>query len=102
MWFLKWLRRNKDKRVKESDWVIVAHATGPAIGEILAGVLRTANIPHYVHQETVGRVIGLSIGTIGMVTIHVPQAYEKEAIALLDDPTLDDYPPQIDEPSIKF
>jgi len=102
MRFLKQWIQNRDRGEKDGDWVVVAHATGPVDGEIIGGLLRTANIPYYVQQESIGRVLGLSIGPMGMVTVLVPIAYEKEAVALLDEPNLDDYPPQLDEPSIKF
>lgn len=82
------------------DWTIVAETTGMVEAEIIAGLLRTADIPCYIHQESVGRVMGLSLGAIGMVTVMVPTAFEEEALALLDDPAMDDFPPQLDEPTI--
>lgn len=101
MRFLK--RRDKDEDDGGGDWVVVAHATGPVSAEIVGGVLKTANIPYIIQQESVGRVLGLSIGSLGMITVLVPIKYEQEAVALLDEPNLDDYSaPQLDEPPIKF
>ena len=103
MRFLKrWVGNDDDDNGKDGDWVVVAHATGPVDGEIIAGLLRTANIPYYIQQESIGRIYGLSFGALGMVTVLVPIDYEREAVALLDEPNLDDYPPQLDESPIKF
>lgn len=90
------------KRRDDDLWVVVAHATGQPEAEIIAGLLRTAEIPCYVQQESVGRVLGISFGSLGLVAVLVPIAYEEEAIALLDSPTLDDGPLPLDGPSIDF
>lgn len=90
------------RRRSEEAWVVVANATGLAEAEILAGVLKTANIPYYVKQESVGRVLGIHLGALGMVELLVPARYAQEAIALLDTPTLDDLPPGLEGPTIDF
>ena len=90
------------KRRNDGAWVMVAHATGLAEAEIIAGLLRTAEIPSYIQQESVGRVLGISFGSMGLVKVLVPIAFEQEAIALLDEPTLDDLPPGLDGPTIDF
>ncbi|NDJ86082.1 MAG: DUF2007 domain-containing protein [Chloroflexi bacterium] len=87
---------------EEQEWVVVAYATGQVEAEIIAGRLRTADIPVYIHQESVGRVLGLSMGSLGMITVLVPARHEDEALSLLDEPTLDDLPPQVDGPTIDY
>jgi hypothetical protein len=94
---MRFLRR----RPAQKEWTVVAHATGLIEAEIIAGLLRTAEIPYLIRQESVGRVLGLTIG-LGMVTVLVPSQYEAEALALLDEPSLDDLPPMLDEPPLKF
>ncbi len=96
MRFLKPRKPNHD-----GDWVVVAHATGQTEAEIVAGRLRTEDIPCYIHQEGIGRVLGLSVG-LGLVTVLVPIQFEDEAVALLDDVSMDDLPPQIEDPPIHF
>lgn len=91
------------KRRRQKDaWVIVATTNGSAEAEIIAGLLKTADIPYYIQQESVGRVLGINFGTMGRVDVLVPQKFAPEAIALLDDPTLDDGPPGIEGPTIEF
>jgi hypothetical protein len=91
------------KRRRQKDaWVIVATTSGLTEAEIIAGLLKTAEIPNYLQQETVGRVFGISFGSMGQVNVLVPQKFAAEAIALLDEPTLDDAPPGLQGPIIDF
>jgi hypothetical protein len=83
----------------EGDWVVIANVVGLIEAEIVAGLLRTAAIPCYIHQESISAIYGLAFSAIEVL---VPAAYEAEAVALLDAPTLDDSATQIDEPPIGF
>ncbi len=88
------------RRRSNEEWTVVAETNGIVEAEIIAGLLRTADIPYYIQQESVGRVIGISLGAIGRVSVLVPTKFEAVAMALLDEPTMDDFPPQLDEPTI--
>lgn len=77
-------------------WATVAQTSNPAEAEIFAGLLRTANIPHYTQQESIGALHALSIGPLGQITILVPTSYEDEARALLSLNFSDDMPSDTD------
>lgn len=89
------------RRKDEGDWVVVAVAMGLTEAEIVAGLLRTAEIPCYLHQEGIGAALGISAGPMGFIQILVPSQFADEAFALLDD---DDPDPAdlIDGPTIDF
>lgn len=82
-------------------WVVVAETGGVIEAEILAGLLRTANIPYRIHQESMGRIMGLMLGALGQVTLLVPLQYEQEAVALLDEGNLDDFSLLLDPPPLQ-
>lgn len=87
---------------RKNEWVIVAETTNPVEIEIMAGLLRTENIPHYVQREGAGRAMGISIGLLGRILLLVPADHAEVAIALLDEAHLDDFHPLIEEPAINF
>lgn len=91
----------KRRRPKDA-WVVVAEASSLTEAEIIGGLLRTAEIPYQTHEiDAFARIIGISFGGES-VQVLVPAKYADEAIALLDEPTLDDTPPGIEGPTIDF
>lgn len=76
------------QRQADSDWVAVAYAADRLEAEIVAGLLRSFEVPVFIQQEAMGRIFGLSLGQLGMIKILVPAAYEHVAVTLLeeDDP----------------
>ncbi len=98
------------QRQANADWVVVAYAADRLEAEIVAGLLRSFEVPVFIQQEAMGRIFGLNLGQLGMIRILVPAAYEPVALTLLeeDDPNpdtlLDDgniiiYPEDLDENS---
>lgn len=94
---MSFLRRRPSN---EPEWVVVAYANSLFEAEVIAGLLKTANIPYHIHQQGVGLAFGLPPGSMGLIAVVVPTKYEEEAIALLDEPLLDDMPPSLDGPTI--
>jgi hypothetical protein len=82
----------------ENSWTVVAYATSLTEAEIIAGLLRTAEIPCHVQQDGMARAIGLTIG-LGAIRVLVPTKFEEEALFLLEE---DDPSSIIDEPAIQF
>ncbi len=73
------------------DWYVVAHATNLTVAEIPAGLLRSAGIPVYLFREAIGSsALPLTVGALAGVDIAVPEAYYREAKALLDEEDSDD------------
>lgn len=89
------------RRKDDGDWVVVAEVMGMIEAEIIAGRLRTADIPCYLHQASIGAALGISAGPLGFIKVLVPSQFEADAFALLDDET-DDFSTLIDGPTIDF
>jgi hypothetical protein len=86
---------SKDKIV----WMEVALTAGEMEAQIIAGLLRTAEIPSYIENGG-GLLSTLAFGQMGLpARVFVPEAYYETALDLLDE---DDDIPSLDEPGIKF
>ncbi|MBN1681820.1 MAG: DUF2007 domain-containing protein [Anaerolineae bacterium] len=80
----------------QTPWYVVDHAPGITAAEIVAGRLRTANIPVFLSREAAANsAIPLSVGLLGGVDVAVPEAFYAEALLLLegDETDLDELPP---------
>jgi hypothetical protein len=88
-------RRGPDKRT----WYVVAQTSDMASAEIVAGLLRSANIPVFLFREAISSALPLAYGLLGGVEVAVPEAYYGEARALLDADfeELDELPPETGE-----
>jgi len=79
-------------------WIEVAQTFGEMEAQIIAGLLRTADIPAYIEQG--GGLSASAFGQIGLpVRVYVPEAYYESALDLLDE---SDVPPSLDGPGIIF
>ena len=85
----------------QGDWIIVAYAMGIEEAEIVAGLLRSFEIPVFIQQEALGRAFGLTFGALGAIRLLVPARFEQAALALLEDDE-DDPSTLLDEPPIIF
>ena len=76
----------------EANWEVVYETNGSFLAEILRGLLEAQSIPVVLSQEGIGRVYGITIGTLGRTQILVPahdleraqqilQEYETNSIA---------------------
>lgn len=90
-------RRGPDNK----PWYVVASTAGMLEAEIIAGLLRSANIPLFLFREASSTAIPLSFGLIGGVDVLVPEDYYEEASALLETHEgriLNELPPDTDDP----
>jgi len=63
-------------------WMVVA--TGSYLeASIISGRLTSFGIPNHIHRESVGVVLGLSIG-LGEAAVVVPEAYYEAARLILE------------------
>ncbi|MCI0709750.1 MAG: DUF2007 domain-containing protein [Chloroflexi bacterium] len=92
---------NKLQHPEQEGWVVVGYATGLTDAEITAGMLRSFNIPVFIHQEAVARALGLTIG-LGMIRILVPAQFEEAALELLEANDRDDPTTSLDGPPLIF
>jgi hypothetical protein len=90
----------------DDTWIEVAQTLNQFESEIIAGLLRTADIPVYIESNPMGLPSTFfGIGSPGRV--YVPAQFYQLALDLLDssDDLLDesdnDFPPALDEPSIR-
>jgi hypothetical protein len=69
-------------------WMVVATASGIAEAAIIAGRLESLGIPAYIDRESLGAVLGLTVG-IGQARVVVPQQFYEAALAVLEpDPDI--------------
>lgn len=82
-------------------WMLVAETIGTIQGEIVAGLLRSNEIPVYVDMDNAGSLFPSSaFGQLqGLVRLYVPEEYYEAALLLLEETDPDT--PELDEPSIK-
>jgi hypothetical protein len=67
----------------ESDDVEILRVNGTINAEPVLAALRANGIPAVALGEAVGRVYGLTLNGLGVVTIVVPRQYEAQARELL-------------------
>jgi hypothetical protein len=65
--------------------VNVYSAAGLLEAEMLKAFLEAQGVDVYLSQESVGRTLGLSAGTLGRVDVMVPEPQVEEAKTLLTD-----------------
>jgi hypothetical protein len=64
--------------------VSIYSAAGLLEAHILKGFLEAQGLQVYINQESVGKTLGLSAGSLGMVDILVPDSQAAEASNLID------------------
>ena len=69
-------------------WIVVAIAVGLE-AEVFRSKLDSENIPCLLKRESVGSVIGITIGPLGETQVLVPQEYAEQAIQLLNEGELE-------------
>ncbi len=75
---------------QSTGWMVVYIASSEPEAYIIVGRLETEGIKAFVHQEPAGRAYGLTIGTLGEITVLVsPEDYD-QATAILDQDADDD------------
>lgn len=70
---------------EEVRWEIVARTAGLTPATIVAGRLRTENIPARAWQEGAGRALGLTVGILGTGYVAVPEEFVELAQEILAD-----------------
>lgn len=66
-------------------WVEVAANLSPAEAMIIKGRLESMNIPAIIQQESIGSVMGLTVGPLGSAKVLVPETLVETALAILSD-----------------
>lgn len=68
----------------KKTWYVVEQAIDMTSAQVVAGLLRSANIPVFLIREAINSALPLMYGPLSGVEIAVPEAYYAEARALLD------------------
>jgi len=79
--------------------VVVYTAAGQMEANIVKGMLEAAGIPVELSQESAGTVYGLTVGTMGLVEILVPEQRADEAKALIEAMQRGDLEEEIPNPN---
>jgi hypothetical protein len=67
------------------SWVEVAVNLSPTEAVIIKGRLESMDIPAIIQQESIGTVMGLTVGPLGSAKVLVPEALVESALAILSD-----------------
>lgn len=73
--------------------MIVATTNGMMEASIIQGRLASFGIPAIIHRESLGAVLGITVGALGEATVAVPEKYYEAAMLVLypdDNPRLAD------------
>ncbi|MCS6872032.1 MAG: DUF2007 domain-containing protein [Anaerolineae bacterium] len=73
---------SQPSRSQPPIWMVVAIGSYLE-ANIISGRLTSFGIPNYIHRESVGLVLGLSIG-LGEARVVVPEAYYEAALLVLE------------------
>jgi hypothetical protein len=76
---------------QDGDWEVVTIVDALS-ADVLKAALETAGIAVVARQEASGRIIGLTVGSMGEVSLLVPRDRIDEARALIDDSHAVDFP----------
>lgn len=76
---------------RDGDWAVLT-VVDPLEAEVLKAALETAGFPVVARQEASGRIIGLTVGSMGEVSLLVPEDRLSEARALIADSHPVDFP----------
>ena len=74
-----------------TNWICVEEARGQLEGEIIKASLEASGIPVQTFQESAGIVYGLTVGSLGLVKIWVPEEFEEQAKDVLKSADHGDY-----------
>lgn len=69
----------------EIDYVPVYTVCGQLAGEMVKMLLESVGIPAIVRQESAGVAIGLTVGSLGLASICVPENCVAEATQVLQE-----------------
>jgi len=70
---------------ENSDWEKVADGLQPMVAEVIKSRLLSEDIPAVIRRESIGAVIGLTVGGLGMASVWVPLPLAARALAILGD-----------------
>ncbi len=73
-----------NKIMTTDKWVCIDEVRGHLDGEIIRASLEANGIPVQIFQESAGITYGLTVGSLGLVKIWVPEKFEQEAREFLD------------------
>jgi hypothetical protein len=66
-------------------WVEVAANLTPIEAVIIKGRLESMHIPALIQQESIGTIMGLTVGPLGSASLLVPEVMAETALAILAD-----------------
>ncbi len=69
----------------ENKWTTIAEVNGELQAELIRSLLDSQGIWVFLNQEGAGRAYGLSVGTLGLVQILVPESQSQLAKEILTD-----------------
>lgn len=71
---------------KAQSWVPIATGLLPLDAAVLKSRLESESIPVLLRQESIGSVMGLTVGPLGDASVWVPEQFSQQAMEILELP----------------
>jgi hypothetical protein len=82
-----WFRRKDNPELTPQEWMVVFSTDNLSEAHIVAGRLKSEDIPAWVHQQPGASGFGITIGLFGEVRVLVNAVDYAQALKILDDET---------------
>ncbi len=73
------------------QWEKIAAGLQPMEAQVIKSRLDSDDIPAVIQQESIGAVMGLTVGGLGSASVWVPEPLAERALALLNE----EFPPNL-------
>ena len=70
---------------EELKLVTIYHSQGILSAEVIRAKLEAAGVPVMLQYESAGLVLGLTVDGLGLVKVQVPEEWEADALALIEE-----------------
>lgn len=70
---------------ESTPWEKVADGLQPMVAEVIKSRLESEDVPAIIRRESIGSVMGLTVGGLGMASVWVPQPLLERARTILAD-----------------
>ncbi len=68
------------------QWERIVAGLQPMEAQVIKSRLESDDIPALIQQESIGTVMGLTVGGLGAASVWVPEELAERALDILDDP----------------
>jgi hypothetical protein len=86
----------KPDQPDNTEWMVVYTTYDLTDAHVVGGLLETASIPFFIHRPVGAGAFGLTVGSLGEITVLVHSRHYQQALLLLEPDELDSLPDMTD------